>query len=136
FAGPFAEDEQVGQRIAAEAIGPIDPGRAFAAGKQARHARHLRIAVDADAAHDVMGRWTDFHRLTRDVDVAQLFELMIHAGQLPFDVLGRVGDLGLDPGDVEVDAPVWGAAALLYFADDAAGHVIACQQLGRSLGVA
>ena len=37
----------------------------------------------------------DLHRLLGDIDVAQLLELVIHAGQLPLDVLRRVGDLGI-----------------------------------------
>ena len=34
-----------------------------------------------------MRRRPDFHRLLRDVDVAELFELVIHARQLALDVL-------------------------------------------------
>jgi hypothetical protein len=42
------------------------------------------------AAHDVMRRGADFHRLARDVDVAKRFELVMHARQLTFDVLFHV----------------------------------------------
>ena len=96
---------------------------------------HLRVAVDADAAHDVMRRRADLHRLGGDVDVGQLLELVIHARQLFLDVLGRVGDLFLDPGNIEKHAAVRAAAAGLHLAHDAAGDVIARQQLRRAAGV-
>jgi hypothetical protein len=69
------------------------PDGTFAGGEQARHARHLRIAIHAHAAHDVVRRGADFHRLLGDVDVRQLLELVIHAGQLALDVLGARWDL-------------------------------------------
>ena len=74
----------------------------------------------------------DFHGLLGDVDVGELLELVIHAGQLFLDVLGRIGKLFLDPGDVEKHAAVRAAAPFLHFAVDAAGHVIARQQLRRT----
>ena len=42
---------------------------------------------------------------------AELLELVVHAGQLPLDVLGRVRNLFLDPRDVEEHAAVRAAAA-------------------------
>jgi len=47
----------------------------------------------------------DFHRLARDINVRQLFKLVIHAGQFPFDVLGGVGKFLFDPGDVQENPP-------------------------------
>src|SRR5262249_25606701 len=73
---------------------------------------------------------SDFHRLFRDVDVRQLPELVIHTWQLFLDVLRGIRKLFLDPRDVEINAAVRTAAALLDFADDASGHVIAGEQLG------
>ncbi len=36
-------------------LAPCMPAGAFAGGEQPRHRRHLRVAVDPDAAHDVVG---------------------------------------------------------------------------------
>ena len=52
-------------------------------------------------------------------------------GSFLLDVLGGVRQLLLDPGDVEEDAAVRAAAALLDLADDAARDVVAGEQLGR-----
>ncbi len=82
-----------------------------------------------------MRRRADFHRLLRDVEVGELLELVIHARQLAFDVLGGVRDFFLDPRDVEKHAAVRTAAAGLHLAHDAAGHVVAREQFGRALGV-
>ena len=82
-----------------------------------------------------MRRRADFHRLLRDIEVGELLELVIHARQLAFDVLGGVRDLFLDPRDVEEHAAVRAAAAGLDLALDAARHVVAREQFGRALGV-
>ena len=60
---------------------------------------------------------------------------MVHARQLLLDVLGGVGQLLLDPRDVEEDAAVRAAAAGLDLAHDAARDVVARQQLGRAARV-
>src|SRR5207249_3481602 len=103
--------------------------------------RHLRVAIDADAAHDVVRRRADFHRLAGDVDVAQLLELVVHARQLLLDVLGLV-EAGLPFGQpiakglqLEEDAAVRAAAALADLAADAPRDVIARQQLRRAARV-
>jgi len=44
-----------------------------------------------------MGGGADLHRLLGDVDIGKLLELVIHAGQLLLDVLGRVGKFFFDP---------------------------------------
>ena len=46
----------------------------------------------------------DFHRFLCDIDVGQLFELVIHARQFAFDVFCRVWDFRFDPGDIEKHA--------------------------------
>src|SRR3712207_7143968 len=53
------------------------------------------------SAHYVMSRRSDFHRRCRDVQIGELFELVIHARKLFLDVIGRVRQFFLDPGDVE-----------------------------------
>ena len=56
-------------------------------------------------------------------------------GSLLLNVLGRIGQALFDPGDVEKHAAVRAAAALFDFAHDAAGDVIAREQLGRAARV-
>ena len=104
LARALAEDEEIGQRVAAEPIGAMEAGGAFAAGEQAGKGGHLGVSIHADAAHDVVRGGPDLHRLLRDVDAGELHELVVHARQLLPDVLRRVRDLLLDPRDVEVDA--------------------------------
>ena len=101
------------------------------AAKRPGHGRHLRIAVDADAAHDVVRGRPDLHRRRRDVDVGQLHELVVHRRQLLPDVLRCVRQLFLDPGDVEVDAAVRASAPLAHLLLDAARHVVTGEQLRR-----
>src|SRR5207248_9547786 len=125
LSGALAEDEQVRKGVTAQTIRPVQPAGALAGGKESLDRGHLRVAVHADAAHHVVCRGPDFHGLTRDVDVAQLLELVIHAGEFALNVLRSVGDLLLDPRDVKEDAAVRAAAAFLDFANNAAGHVIA-----------
>src|SRR6185437_4798638 len=86
-------------------------------------------------AHEVVRGGADLHRLLGDVEIGQLLELVVHAGQLLLDVLGGVRDLLLDPGDVEEDAAVRAAAAGAHLAPDAAGDVVAGQELGRAARV-
>src|SRR5205823_4180209 len=112
------------------------------AGEQAGDlAGHLRIPIDAHPAHDVVRRRPDLHRLLGDIDVAQLLELVVHAGQLLLPVLGRVeaGHALLYPRgealQLEEYPAVRAAAALLDLANDAAGDVVARQQLRRAARV-
>src|SRR6185437_11833133 len=106
--------------------------RALARREEARNIGHLGIAIDAHAAHHVVSGGADLHRLLRDVDVAELFELVIHARQFTFYVLFGVRKFFLDPRDVEKHAAVRAAAPFAHFAHDAAGHVIAGEKLRRT----
>src|ERR1700758_4561475 len=93
---------------------------ALTRGKQTGNIGHLRIGVDADATHHVVSRGSNFHRLLRDVDVRQLLELVIHAGELPFYVFRRTRNAVLDPGDIQENTTVRTAAAFTNFAHNAA----------------
>ncbi|CFE42430.1 Uncharacterised protein [Mycobacterium tuberculosis] len=74
--------------------------------EQAWHRGGAGVRVYFDTAHHVVTRRPDFHCLRCDIDFSELFELVIHRRQSPFD-LG-----GCQPGcDVEVDAAVRGTAA-------------------------
>ena len=72
-----------------------------------------------------MGGRANFHRLFRDIDIGELFELVIHARQFLFDVLGPVRNFFLDPRDVEKDSAVGTAPALFDFAHNATRNVVA-----------
>ena len=120
----------------------MQAGGALAGGEQARHRRHLRLGVHPHAAHHVVGRGPDFHRLLGDVHAGELLELVVHPRKLVLDVRLGAGELLADPRDVEEHAAVRAAAPFFRFAHDAARHVVAREQLGRpprglvALGVA
>ena len=57
----------------------------------------------------------DLHGLFGDIDVGQLLELVIHAGQLLLDVLGGIRELLFDPCDVQKHAAVRASAPLPNF---------------------
>ena len=80
-----------------------------------------------NSAHHVVRRRSDFHRFLGNIDIRELFELVIHARQLSFDVLSRVRKPGFDPGDVEKHAAVRTPPPFLDLAHDAARNVIASQ---------
>ena len=113
----------------------MQPGTHFACRKQAWHRRHLRVAIYPHSTHHVVRSWSDFHRLLRNIDVGELFELVIHARKLLFDVLFRVREPRANPGNVEEDAAVRTAPALAHLLHDRACDVIASQQLGRTTRV-
>ena len=94
--------------------------------------QHLRIRIDFHAAHHVVSGGPDLHRHLGDVDIAQLLELVVHAGQLALDMFGRVGQAFVDPGDVEKNTAMGTAAAFADLALDAAGDVVAGEQFGRA----
>src|ERR1700681_4633424 len=75
---------------------------------------------------------THFHRLLGNVDFGELLKLMVHTGQLALDMFGGIRHALLNPGDVEKDAAVWSASACFDFAIDAAGDVVAREELGRT----
>ncbi len=126
--GPAAEDQQVGERVAAEPVGAVHAAGDLTGREQAGHAGGRRgVGVDLDAAHHVVAGRADLHRLGGDVDVGQLLELVVHRRQPPEDLLGG------QPGrDVEEHAAVRRAAAGLDLGVDRPGHLVAGQQLGRA----
>ena len=130
-----SEYHQIGQRIATQPIRAMQSRRRFSRREKPGHGGHLRIAIDADSAHHVMRRGTHFHRLFRDVQIGELLELVIHAGQLALDVLRCFRHALLDPGNIEKDTAVRRASACLDFAIDAPRNVIAGEQFGRTARV-
>src|SRR5688572_12391862 len=78
---------------------------------------------------------TNLHRFFGDVNTGQFFELVVHAGQLAFDVLGGIWKFLLDPGNVQEDAAVWRSASLFDLAAYAPGNMIARKQFRRSLRI-
>src|SRR5579864_2592507 len=72
-----------------------------------------------------------FHRLFSDVEIAELLELVVHAGQLLLNVLGRVRKFFLNPRYVQKNSAVRTAPAFAKFPVYATGDMIAGKQLGR-----
>ena len=87
----FPKDDQIGERIASKAVGPVQPGGALAGGEKARYAGHLGFRIDADTTHHVVRCGADLHWLLGYVESRQFLELVIHSGQLALDVLLGVG---------------------------------------------
>src|SRR6266496_2171327 len=100
-----------------------------------RSYRHLIVAIHHHSAHHIVRGRTDFHRLLGDIDIGELFELVVHSRQLAFDVLGRFWHVFADPGDIEKNAAVRAAASFFDFAADRAGNMIAREQPGRAAGI-
>src|SRR5262249_24748304 len=100
--------------------------------KQARYSRHLAVGIDAHTTHNVMGRGSNLHWRLGDADIRQLLELMIHTRELLLNMSRGIGKFLLDPGDVQEHSTMRTSPALLDFANNAARHVVACQELGRT----
>ena len=103
--------------------------------EQAWHVRHLGISVHSDTSHHVVSSGPYFHRFLGNVNVGKLLELVIHTGQLLLYMLGRVRNSLLDPRNVQEHTAVRTAPPFANLPPDAAGHVVAGQQLGRALRV-
>ena len=127
--GPLAEHQQVGQRVAAQTVGPVHATRDLARGEQARHGGGLGLGVHPHATHHVVAGGAHLHRLLGDVDVGQLEELVVHPRQPARDVL-RVAP----GGDVEVHPAVGAASTLLDLGVDGPRHLVARQEIGRAPG--
>src|SRR5918997_4218638 len=126
--GPPAEDEQVGERVPSQTVGPMQPAGALAGCEEAGHVGGARLGVDLYAAHRVVDGREDLHRLPGDVYVGELEELLVHGGQLLHDAL--VAEVR----DVQVHAAVLATAALLHLGVVGPGHHVAGGEL-HPLGV-
>ena len=100
--GAATEDQQVRQRVAAEAVRAVHPAGHLAGRKESLDVGGCPgVRVDLNTAHDVVAGGTDLHRLGGDVDIGQFFELVVHRRQLAAD------DIGRQPArDVEEDSTV------------------------------
>ena len=127
FTGTASENEEVRQRIAAEAVRAMHARRDLARRVQPGHRRGFRIRVDADAAHDVVKRRTDLHLLLRDVDIGQFLELVVHRRQAAPDVLGRPARR-----DVEEHAAMLGPPTRLHLGVDRTRDLVTREQVGRA----
>ncbi len=128
LAGPPSEDEQVGERVAPEAVGPVQTPGDLAGGEEPGHAGGGGLGVDLDPTHRVVDGREDLHRLIRDIYVGQLEKLLVHRRQFLHDpVVAEVRD-------IQVDAAVLAAAALLYLRVVRPGHHVARREL-HLLGV-
>src|SRR6266704_2937558 len=126
--GAAAEDKQIGERVAAKAIRPVQTGGGFAGGKKTRNGGLGGFGIHANAAHHVVAGGADFHRAFGDVHVGQFLELVIHAGELLLHVFSGLVR------DIEISAAVFGAAAFLDFRVDGARNDVARREF-HALGV-
>ena len=117
--GAAAENQQVGQRVAAQPVGPVHATSALTRREQSRRGGPRGIGVDLDTAHHVVTGRPDFHRFLGDVHLGQLHELVIHRRQPALDLLG-----GQPRCDVEEHAAVRGVTAGLYLGVDGASHLV------------
>jgi hypothetical protein len=131
--GAAAEDEQIAERVSAETVGAVEAAGHLARGEEAGHGGGLRLGIHADAPHHVVRGRADLHRRLGDVHVRQLHELLVHAGELPPDLLGLAAR-----GEVEEGAAVRAPASLAHLLRDRARDHVARQQLRRAarLGLA
>ena len=127
LARELAEHDQIADsELPPSRFAPCSPAAHSPRGEQAGHRRLLGVGVDPDAAHEVVQRRPDLHRLLRDVDLGQLLELVVHRRQLALDDVG--GDARRD---VEEHAAVRRAAPGLDLGGDRARDLVAREQLGR-----
>ena len=123
-----SEDEQLDERVAAEAVGAVQPAGCLADGVEARDIGAVVLGPHPHAAHRVVRGGRDLDRLLRDVEHLQLEHGLVDAGQAGHDRLaGQVRD-------VQPDAAVRGAAALLDLGVAGERHAVAGGQL-HALGV-
>jgi hypothetical protein len=88
-ARPAPEDQQVGQRVAAEPVGAVHAAGHLARCEQPGQQRRAGVGVHLDPAHHVVLGGADLHRLPGDVHPSQLQELVVHRRQLAQDLPGR-----------------------------------------------
>ncbi len=119
-----AEDEQVGERVAAEPVAAVHAARHLAGREQAGHGGRGRVGVHPHPAHDVVQVGpTSIGSLVMSTP-GQLLELVVHRRQALADVVGRP-----PRADVEEDAAVRRAAPGLHLGVDRAGHLVARQEV-------
>src|ERR671911_745070 len=108
LAGPTSEDEQIGERVAPEAVRAVQTTGDLAGGEEPWNARDGVLGVYLDPAHRVVDGREDLHRLPGDVYVGELEELLVHGRQLLHDpIVAEVRDVQIPPA-------VLASAALLY----------------------
>ena len=127
-AGPAAEDEEVGERVAPEAVGAVHAAGHLAGGEEARHRGCLGLGVDAHAAHHVVAGRADLHGLGRDVDAGQLLELVVHRRAGAAGCPRRVRRVAMSRKTPPCGLPRPAFTSELIDA----GHLVAGQQLGRA----
>src|SRR5579863_6514147 len=88
FPGAAPEDQEVRKRVPAEPVGTVHATCHLAGGIEALDGRTLGLGVDPYASHHVMAGRTDLHRPGGDVDVGELFELVVHRREPALYVLG------------------------------------------------
>src|ERR1051326_8549405 len=93
----------------AQSVRTVQTSRHFASRVQARYRSGRPIGINADAAHHVEESRADLHGFFRDIDVSQLFELLVHRRQAASDVVCVTARC-----DIQEDATVWGPATRFH----------------------
>ena len=114
--GAPAEDQQVGERISTQSIGPVQSGRCLAGRVEPGKRGDSGLGLDAQPAHGVVNRRRDLHGVLRDVDVGELQKLLVHRREFFLDFVRT------EMPHVEIGAAVLGAATGLDFFVDRARH--------------
>ena len=86
--GALAEDEDVAERVAAQAVGAVQPAAHLAGGVEPGHRRRGGVRRHPHSAHRVVDRRPDLEGLLGDVDRREGVELLVHRGKPLLDVLG------------------------------------------------
>src|SRR5262249_47862966 len=128
----LAEYQKVGQRVSAEPVRSMQSAAAFTRSEKTGNGRHLSFGVNANATHDVVRSRPDFHRRRCNVDIRELLELVIHAGQLALDVLCRVGHFFFDPRNIEIHPSGRPSPPRFNLTHNASRDVIAGEQFRRT----
>src|SRR5258708_15766445 len=111
--------EEIGERIASEAIRTMKSGGRLARSEKSGHSGFGGFRVHSDATHHVMARRAHFHGALGDVHVRKFLELVIHAGEFLLHVFSRLVR------NVKIRTAMLRAAAILDFCIDGASDHIA-----------
>ena len=85
-AGPFPEYQALGERVGAQAVGPVDRRRRTLAGGEQPVHRGLGIHIGGDAAHHVVRDRADGNELVDHVHLQVLEGELAHHGQFLVDL--------------------------------------------------
>src|SRR5438477_2070819 len=104
--------------------------------KQSANGCHLRVSIYAYASHHIMSGGAYFHWLICNVNIGQLFKLVVHAWQFLLNMFRSIGHFVFYPGDVEIHAIMRTTFSLFDLANNASRHMIPGEQFRWPSGIA